>query len=131
VQAYAAQTRRYQEVQVLSASPGELVVIVYDHLLTHLARARRALGSTPQEFEQRSQSLTQSRAAVAELLATLDEERGGEIAHTLRSLYAFFLVELSTLGVSPNADRLDRLTRMIQELRDAFAAVVAQPAAVA
>lgn len=131
MQGYASQTRRYQEVQVLSASPGELVVIVYDHLLTNLAKARRALGDTPQELEQRSKSLSVSRAAVAELLATLDEEKGGDIAHTLRSLYTFFLVELSTLGVAPNEQRLDRLTKMVQELREAFATAATQPAPVA
>ncbi|MEW5916646.1 MAG: flagellar export chaperone FliS [Gemmatimonadota bacterium] len=131
MQGYAAQTRRYQEVQVLSASPGELVVMIYDHLLSNLVKASRALGSSPQELEQRSKALSVSRAAVAELLATLDAEKGGEIAHTLRSLYAFFLMELSTLGVTPDGDRLDRLTRMVQELREAFASALTQTAAVA
>jgi flagellar protein FliS len=131
VQGYAAQTRRYQEVQVLSASPAELVVMVYDHLLSNLVKASRSPGSSPQELEQRSKALSVSRAAVAELLATLDAEKGGEIAYTLRSLYAFFLVELSTLGVSPDGDRLERLTRMVQELREAFASASTQTAAVA
>lgn len=119
--AYApsAKSGRYQELEVLSATPGRLVVLVYDHLLGALARVRIAIDAGAPE--PRIEALTQAREAVGELMATLDHERGGGIATQLASLYTFFLAELAELGRSPRAEVLDRLVAMVSELRDAFA----------
>ncbi len=112
---------RYRETEVLSATPGELVVIVYDHLLASLLRARTAIAAG--DVEARVEELGRSRDAVAELLGTLDRERGGAVAGQLASLYTFFLKELTSLGVEPQVDRLDRVVAMVRELREAFVAV--------
>lgn len=119
---YAASTKqsaRYRDAEVASASPGQLVLMIYDHVLVNIARARLRSGDV--DGTARSEALDRARAGITELLVTLDRERGGDIAANLASLYAFFLAELSTLGVKPNVDRLDALSRMIGELRQAFA----------
>jgi flagellar protein FliS len=125
----ARQVVRYREAEVASASPGQLVVIIYDHLLVNLKRARMLLA--PNELTARSDALERARAALTELLVTLDRERGGEIAARLASLYTFMLAELSVLGVKPSAERLDAIVAIAAELRAAFdtAARVAAPAA--
>ena len=64
-----------------------------------------------------------ARDSVAELLATLDRQRGGAIAGQLSGLYTFFLRELTSLGVDPSVDRLDRITTMVRELREAFVGI--------
>lgn len=127
--AIAKQAVRYREAEVASASPGQLVVIIYDHLLVNLRRARLLLG--PGELSARSDALERARAALTELLVTLDRERGGEIAARLASLYTFMLAELSVLGVKPQAERLDAIVAIASELRGAFdtAAKVVTPAA--
>jgi flagellar secretion chaperone FliS len=117
--AFAKQAARYREAEVLSASPAQLVVIVYEHLLTNLRRARLLGGAT--EIAARSDALERARAALTELMVTLDHERGGDVAARLASLYGFMLGELTTLGVKPSPDRLDRLVALVSELRDAFA----------
>jgi flagellar protein FliS len=58
---------------------------------------------------------------------TLDQERGGEVAANLGALYSFLLGELVQLGVRADVPRLDRVTRMIGELREAFAQVANTP----
>lgn len=116
---YTGQAATYREVEVLSASPGELVVILYDHLLVSLRRARIAVDAG--NFELRSGLLEKCRAILGELLATLDHERGGEIARELSGLYAFLLSELVDVGVHADLARLDRITAMVAELREAFA----------
>ena len=108
-------------MEATSASPGQLVVMLYDHLLLHLAKARAA--STPQHMVARSDALEVCRAVITELLVTLDQQRGGDIARHLSSLYSFMLGELVTLGVRPDQLRLQRVTAMCEQLRDAFAAV--------
>ena len=40
---YGKQAARYRETEVLTATPGQLVVLLYDHLLISLRRARVAM----------------------------------------------------------------------------------------
>jgi flagellar protein FliS len=112
---------RYKEMEVLSATPGELVVLVYDHLLTSLLRARAAIVAG--DHEARLAEFARARDAVGELLATLDRQRGGAVAGQLGGLYTFFLRELTSLGIDPAVDRLDRVTTMVRELREAFVGI--------
>jgi flagellar protein FliS len=125
---YASHASQYQEVAVRSASPGQLVVMVYDHLLLNLRRARLAVEQG--NVELRAASLDRARAALGELLATLDFERGGEIAGQLSGVYAFLLGELTDFGREPSLARLDRIVGIADELRGAFAAVAQTPTSV-
>jgi len=124
---YQKQASRYRETEVLTATPGQLVVLLYDHLLLSLRRARAAMEA--REFEAQSDNLERGRVVLTELLVTLDRERGGEVAANLGALYSFLLGELVQVGVRADVNRLDRVTRMINELRDAFAQVSSTPVA--
>ena len=126
---YSRQATRYRETEVLTATPGQLVVLLYDHLLVSLRRARAAMEAG--DAEQQGDQLEKSRNVLTELLVTLDRERGGEVAANLSALYSFLLGELVQVGVRGDVARLDRVTHMIGELRDAFAQLSATPAAAA
>jgi flagellar secretion chaperone FliS len=118
---YAANAAKYQEMEVMAASPGQLVVLVYDFLLASLKRTR--IGMERNDVALRSQHAAKARDALGELLVTLDHDKGAAIASQLGSLYTFFIGELLDLGSRNDLARLDRITIMVQELRDAFAQV--------
>ena len=126
---YSRQATRYRETEVMTATPGQLVVLLYDHLLVSLRRARIAMEAG--EADVRSENLEKARNVLTELLVTLDRERGGEVAANLGALYSFLLGELVQVGVRADVARLDRVTGMISELRDAFAQLSTSPAAAA
>jgi flagellar protein FliS len=129
---YSRQATRYRETEVLTATPGQLVVLLYDHLLLSLRRARVAMEARDADVQ--AECLDKARNVLTELLVTLDRERGGEVAVNLAALYSFLLGELVQVGIRADVARLDRVSRMIGELRDAFAQVAttslaaAQPA---
>ena len=120
--ANARQANRYREAEILSATPGQLVVLLYDHLLVNLTRIHHLSGA--EHLSARSDTLEKCRAVITELRVTLDEGRGGELAERLASLYQFILSELTVMGIKPNLARLDRVIRIVQDLRDAFAQAV-------
>lgn len=120
---YARQATRYREMEVLSATPGQLVVLLYDHLLVTLRRAH--LATEAGDVSLRCELVDKARNVVTELLVTLDMEKGGDIARNLSGVYTFVLSELVTLGVKPDVQRLDRLTAIVSELREAFAQIAA------
>jgi flagellar protein FliS len=108
----------YRETEILSATPGRLVVLTFDGLLAALARAR--VGIAVQNHDVRIAGFDRARLMLGELLAALDYSRGGDIAKQLSGLYVFLLGELITLGVHPDVKKLDRIIGIVGELRDAF-----------
>ena len=124
---YGTRASTYLETQVLSASPGQLVVMLYDHLLLQLRRAR--IGIEKGDVAMRQAAFDKARAVIAELLGTLDYQRGGEIARQLSGIYAFLLAELLDVGLQPQVERLDPLSAIVTDLREAFDTIARQPAA--
>jgi len=115
----------YRESEVLTASPGRLVVLTYDGLLAALTRAR--VGVVMKNYEVQLAGFDKSRALVGELFAALDHDRGGDIARQLGALYLFILGELTTLGIKPDVKQIDRIIAIVRELRDAFDQIAHTP----
>src|SRR6476659_5484193 len=91
-----SQANVYREREVLTASPEKLVVIIFDHILVNLRRARLAMEAG--NIELRAKSLGRAREGIMELLTTVDLERGGDVAMNLRALYSFVVRELLEIG---------------------------------
>ncbi len=110
----------YREREVMTASPARLVVLVYDHVLANLNRAKvaRDVKRTDVQLE----AIGKAREGLAELLVTLDLEKGGAIAKQLQSLYTFMLTELVD-AAKMDAKRFDRIIAMVNDLREAFVAI--------
>ena len=118
---YPSAAVAYREREVLTATPGRLVVMVFDHLLVNLRRAR--VGMETDNVTLRAESVAKAREAVMELLATTDVDRGGSIANNLRSIYVYLFRELITLGNRSDVSKIDGFIRIVTDLRDAFATI--------
>ena len=118
---YGSASNAYRDMEVLSAPPGRLVVIVYDFLIVHLRRTGIAIDAG--NVELRSESIGKAMDAISELMGNLDMERGGDIARQLVSLYSFFLNSLVEIGRTNDKRLLARVTGQAMELRDAFAQI--------
>ena len=109
----------YQTNAIHTASPEQLVVMLYDGCLRFLRRAERAAE------EGRSAAVTEAvaraTAIIMELNATLDMDRGGEIAANLRSLYFFLHRHLLDASKEGSTDKLRQALGLVGDLRDAFA----------
>jgi flagellar protein FliS len=119
---YSSQAAAYRHREVAAASPGRLLVMVYDHILANLARATVAHNS--KLVEARVEAVAKARDGISELLATLDMENGGGISTQLNALYSFMLAELIDAGLRFDDKKIGRIAVMIRELRDAFAVIV-------
>lgn len=117
----------YRRTQVQSASPLELVVMLYDGALASMHAARAAIER--RDIPARRDALAKVLAIVNELQSTLNLEQGGAVAAELDDLYAYVNARL-LLAASQNAVApLDDALRVFAPLRDAWATVAAQPAA--
>jgi flagellar protein FliS len=120
-----SQANVYREREVLTASPEKLVVIVFDHVLANLRRARVAIEAG--NIEQRAQAMRRAGEGVMELLTTTDADRGGEMALKLRALYAYALREFLAIGRTLDIKQLESVTAILANLREAFATIASDP----
>ena len=118
---YASQSASYREMEIQSASPERLVVIVFEQLVVNLERARSAMER--KDIELRVTSLRRARGLVGELLATLDFEKGGALANQLADLYQFMLYELVDIGQRGDVLTMRKLVNIATSLRDGFTSV--------
>jgi flagellar protein FliS len=115
---YATQVASYREMEILSATPERLVVLLFDHLVVHLQRVRIAIDGN--DIALRTASLGKARAIVSELLSTLDFEKGGKLATDLSALYTFLLGEMVEVGLHRDARKVERLAQIAETLRAGF-----------
>jgi len=121
---YPSRVSQYREIQVMSASPARLTVLLFEHLEVVMRRAQTAMRN--EQLELRVENMAKARAIVSELLTTLDIDRGGEIAIDLSMLYGFLLGEMVDVGIRRDAVRLGRLIGIVNTLSTAFALAAKQ-----
>lgn len=121
---YAAKSASYRDMEVLSASPSRLLVMLFDQLVVQLTRAKIAIER--EDVTMRTAALAKSRAIVSELLSTLDFEKGEKIAVELSAIYTVMLRELVDVGVRQDLRVLGKLVFIAGELRDGFSGAADQ-----
>jgi flagellar secretion chaperone FliS len=119
---YATGYDQYRTQAATTASPAQLVLMLFDGCLTEIARAERALTAVPADLAEVNDCLGRAQAIVTELSATLDRERGGEIAANLGSLYHFCGEQLIEANVRKTAGPLAAVATTIGGIRDAWEA---------
>jgi flagellar protein FliS len=128
--ATAAPQQHYRQSAAQTATPAQLVLMLYNGALAEIARAQRGLAATPIDLEDVNDCLGRAQAIVTELMLTLDIDRGGVIATNLASLYDFCVDRLITANITKSADGLADVTNVLSGLRDTWeqACVNATPA---
>lgn len=118
-----ASPQAYRSSSVMTASPGQLVVMLYDGAGRFLRQAELSAeeGAWPHAFDR----LDKADAIVDELLATLDTTNGGEIAERLQGIYVFCKRLLIEARIERDIERIRRTASLLSGLRDAWAEIAA------
>lgn len=114
----------YRANAVLTASPGQLVLMLYDGVLKSLAIARDAFAwrvDDPRRIETINQQLLKAQTIIAELQGGLNFEAGGEFARTLERLYDYHNRRLLEANIRKQVEPVIEVERLVRELRDAWA----------
>jgi flagellar protein FliS len=117
-------TQAYQRARAETANPVQLVLMLYDGAIRFLSVAREKM--TTEELEARHTNLLKAQRIIAELLASLDKENGGEVAANLSRLYTFMLQELVEANLHDRSEPIETVIGMLRELRGAWAEVESQ-----
>jgi flagellar protein FliS len=116
--------RTYQTQAVLTASPGQLVLMLYDGALRFLGYALDALQSPedmPRRIEIINTNLIKAQNILTELQSNLNHEAGGDHAANLDRLYDYYLRRLFEANIKKQVEPVIEIERLLRMLRDGWA----------
>ena len=113
----------YKQQSILTATPGQLVVMLYDGCLRFLHQAAYAMREG--NVTESGARLSRDEAIIEELLATLDLEKGGVVASRLQGIYVFCSKHLIEARLARDPEMIEKVSELLSELRDAWAQVAA------
>jgi flagellar protein FliS len=119
----ASHSAAYKQQSILTATPGQLVVMLYDGCLRFLYQAAHALRDG--DVGESNVRLSRAEAIIEELHATLDLEQGGVVASRLQGIYTFCSKHLVEARMARDPEMVDKVSELLSELREAWAQIAA------
>ena len=117
-----AYSNSYRNNQVMTASPEQILIMLYDGAIRFVRRGKQAIIDGRQA--DKAIAIGKAVAIVTEFSNTLDYKVGGEVALDLSQLYDFMLRELSSVNARGDAARLEPVEKILLDLREGFVGAV-------
>lgn len=126
--AIAHVAKNYRNAAVNSATPGQLVLMLFDGALRNLATALAGfeIESVGQRIEQINNHLIKAQAILRELQSSLDLKQGGKFAETMWALYDFMQERLRAANMKKDPEPIRVVENLITEVRGAWATMLWQ-----
>ena len=112
-----ASPQAYREAAVLTASPVQLVVMLYDGVERFLRQAEIVMAEG--NVTQANDRMQRAEAIIDELLATLDKS-AGQVAERLEGIYVFCKRLLMEARTERDAAKLEQVRNLMRPLRDSW-----------
>ncbi|MCL2792876.1 MAG: flagellar export chaperone FliS [Spirochaetaceae bacterium] len=110
----------YRETSIKTAGQGKLIVLLYDEVIKNLDKAIAVLDSETKHYDKANNAIIKAQDIITELSASLDFEKGKDIASNLFSLYVYFSRQLMTANLDKDSKPLKPVRNMMYELRAAW-----------
>ena len=101
-----------------SASPHRLIQMLYEGAISSINQAIGAIDR--KRYDEKSSLISKSIAILVELEASLNADRGGEIADNLAKLYSYMRESLLYASGANDTDKLSEVSSMLMELKEAW-----------
>jgi flagellar protein FliS len=116
--------KTYRANAVLTASPGQLVLMLFDGALKSMAIARESFNQPeedPRRIEVINHQLQKAQNILHELQSGLNLEQGGDFAKTMYRLYDYHTRRLFEANLRKDAAIVAEVEGLVGSLRDAWA----------
>ena len=110
----------YRETSIKTAGQGRLIVLLYDEAIKQIDKAISALDSGKKQYDRVNAAITRAQEIITELSASLDFEKGKDIASNLFSLYIYFNQQLMAANLDKDSNPIKPVRNMLYELRSAW-----------
>jgi len=114
---YADNYNAYKQNSILTASPEELTLMLYNGLIRFILRAQRAIEEN--DIEKANESIIRAEDIIVEFQSTLDMSY--ELSKGLFLLYDYMYRRLIDANISKDKEILEEVLHFARDLRDTWA----------
>lgn len=109
--------QKYQQQSVMTMTPGEMLLKLYDEVITQLTAVRQF--NEEKDYERSNAAFKKAQKILRYLDQTLDPQY--EISGSLSALYDYFIRRLVDANLHKDNAPVDEVLPMIIDLRETFA----------
>ena len=112
--------QQYEKQSVMTASPGELTLMLYNGCIKFIKMGIKYIGEG--NIEKAHNSIVRSQDIIDELTVTLDMQY--EISENFQTLYDYMGRRLVEANISKDVEILEEVEGLMTELRDTWAEAI-------
>ncbi|RYL93650.1 flagellar export chaperone FliS [Sporolactobacillus sp. THM19-2] len=117
----ASAYKAYQQNSVLTATPGELTLMLYDGCIKFIRQAKLAMNKN--DIEKKNVNLQKAQAIIHELMVTLDQKQ--PVAKSMMQLYDYIYRRMIEANLKNDLEILDEVEGLVTDFRDTWKQVIA------
>lgn len=108
----------YQKASVQTSNQKQLIVMLYDGMDRFINRALKAIDEG--DLEVAHTNLQKTGKILMELMSTLREDRGGEVATNLKKLYVFCYEQIVIANLTKDKAKVRKVQKVLNNLREGW-----------
>lgn len=113
--AYAKQAEQYKKNQIETASPEEILIMLYEGAIRFLLLSKKAVNE--KNLEKSNANLIKAQQIIREFMNSLDMEIGGEMAVNLYRLYEYLHYRLVQANIKKDIAMIDEVLDHLRSLK--------------
>lgn len=106
------------ETSIMTASPVQLIVLLYEGAVAAISKAKGLLEQ--QQFAAKSEQISKAIGIIEGLTAVLDRDKGGEIAENLAALYDYMKRRLLQANLQNDVAALDEVASLLLGINESW-----------
>lgn len=108
----------YQRNKYETASPHKLILMLYTGAIQFASRAQTSI--MERQYVEANKQILKVQDILYELISTLNEQEGGEIASNLKALYLYMLDKLVQANLKKEIEPLNEVIGILRDIKDAW-----------
>ena len=109
---------RYQDMKVHTASPAQIMLMLYDGAIRFSLQAKKKIEE--KDYEGKGIFISKTQAIIDELMNSLDFNVLPELCGRLQQLYIYMNEKLTEANIKLHAESIDEVVNLLTTLRDAW-----------
>ncbi|WP_419780393.1 flagellar export chaperone FliS [Maridesulfovibrio sp.] len=112
----------YLSTQVHTTSKGELLLMLYDAAIKFMKQAKVKIDE--KDYAAKGILISKAIEVISELTASLNKEKGGELAENLSRLYIFCNTRLLQANLKMDTQKIDEVIKIIDGIASAYREII-------
>ena len=109
---------RYQDMKVQTASPAQIMIMLYDGAIRFSLQAKKKIEE--EDFEGKGVFISKTQAIIDELMNSLDFNIAPELCSNLQQLYIYINERLTHANIKMEAEAMNEVIELLNTLRDGW-----------